>query len=267
MPQIEWCGAMLSDEIGAGEIRADIQRAIESELLYRLTGRDTPGALSRKEKELLLLAFSGVKLNACLCQLHARAAVRAGATVDEVAHAAATVIMTGMIRWKMAGMGAYMSSIDEARSRGAAAWASRDTKMQAHKRRELEAYVHKVLNREFPDMWETLADAAPGVLEGYMRLRQDIVRADPETGALHKAFIELTIAASDILQANSWGAQMHIRQAIRDGATVEQAVEAVALAMIEGGTPVYQTGGREVLEAAESEAASGSKMESQHERS
>jgi len=245
---------MLSDEIGAGEIREDVQQAIEGELEYRLSGKEYAGAMSRKQKELLLLAISGVQLNACLSQLHARGAVRSGATVDEVAHAATTVILTGMIRWKMAGMGAYTSSIREAGKNYGTPSLPQDIPDPVELTATRE-YVRKALDRDFPDMWETLAKAAPAVLDGYMTLRQDIIRTEPGAGALPKAFIELIIAASDIIQGNSWGASMHIRQAIRDGGTAAQAVEAIALAMIEGGVPVYQTGGREVILSAEDEAA------------
>jgi alkylhydroperoxidase/carboxymuconolactone decarboxylase family protein YurZ len=241
---------VLSNEIGAGDIRADVQRAIEAELEYRLTGEDAPGALSRKEKELLLVALNGTKLNACLSQLHARAAVRAGATIEEVAHAGSTVMLVGMIRWKMAGQGAFTAAIAEA--------ASRDGKaadpVQAGALNDMRAYVRKVLDRDFPDMWETLGVAAPGSLEGYMKLRQDIIRADPHSGALPKKFIELCVVSCDIIQANDWGAKMHVRQAVRDGLTPAQAVEGVALAMIEAGVQVYHTGGREVILEAEDES-------------
>jgi AhpD family alkylhydroperoxidase len=243
---------VLSNEIGAGDIHVDVQRAIEAELEYRLTGKDATGALSRKEKELLLVALNATKLNACLSQLHARAAVRAGATVEEVAHASSTVMLVGMIRWKMAGQGAFTAAIAEA--------ASRDTRsrkvpegIHAGAHDDLRAYVRKVLNREFPDMWETLGVAAPGSLEGYMKLRQDIIRADPQSGALPKKFIELCIVSCDIIQANDWGAKMHVRQAVRDGLTSAEAIEGVALAMIEAGVQVYHTGGREVIAEAEDE--------------
>lgn len=244
---------MLSSEIGAGDIRDDVQRAIESELRYRLSGTDSIGALSRKEKELLLVAINGVKLNACLSQLHARAAIRAGATIEEVAHAASTVMLVGMIRWKMAGQGAFTAAIDEAASSGEQSSKLGD-RIYAGPLKDMRAYVSKVLNRDFPDMWETLGVAAPGSLEGYMKLRQDIVRADPQSGALAKKFIELCIVTCDIVQANDWGASMHVRQAVRDGLTPAQAVDGVALAMIEAGVQVYHTGGRGVIAAAEDES-------------
>jgi hypothetical protein len=75
---------MISEAAGAGVIRQDVQQAIEREVRYRLGEGDASGALSRWHKELLLLVIQTVKTNACLSQLHARTAVKAGATLAQV---------------------------------------------------------------------------------------------------------------------------------------------------------------------------------------
>lgn len=237
---------MLSDEIGGGVIRQDVKRSIDAEINRRLGDESGRGALSAKYRELLLLSISAVRLNACLSELHARRAVKLGASPEEVRDAALTVILVGMIRWKMAGMGAFVAASLAA---GASSEPAEKTDFQG-----VRDYVRKVLNREFPDMWETLATAAPGVLEGYMKLRENIIRSDPRDGALPKWMIEVIVASCDVVQGNAWGAQMHIRQAVRDGASPEQALEAIALVMVEAGVPTYKAGGLDVIEAAEDEA-------------
>jgi AhpD family alkylhydroperoxidase len=244
---------MLSDEIGGGAIRNDVQAAIERELRRRLSEPYPPGALTDAEKNLVLLAINGVTLKACLSDLYARAAIKAGASTGQVLDAALTVILIGMIRWKMAGMGAFLAALDTAGD-GAARHSAGDPAAGRGSIPQMRDYVSKVLGRDFPDMWETLAQYAPGVLEGYMKLRGNILRADSVVGALDKKLVELIVVACDIVQGNSWGADMHVRQAVRDGVTPAQVVEAVALAMVEGGVPVYQTGGRDVIAAAEDEA-------------
>ena len=70
---------------------------------YRLGEGDAPGALSRWQKELLLLVIQTVKANACLSQLHARAAVKAGATLAQVLQVIQYVELTGMVKWVMVG--------------------------------------------------------------------------------------------------------------------------------------------------------------------
>ena len=82
---------MISEVAGAGVIRQDVQQAIERELNYRLGEEDAPGVLFRWQKELLLLVIHAVKANACLSQLHARAAVKAGATLAQVHQASYTL--------------------------------------------------------------------------------------------------------------------------------------------------------------------------------
>jgi alkylhydroperoxidase/carboxymuconolactone decarboxylase family protein YurZ len=236
---------MLSKEIGGGAIRGDVQIAIAAELERRLDRRDDGEALSPKHRELILLSLSATRLNACLSELHARRAVRLGASPAEVRDAALSVILVGMIRWKMAGMGAFVASLHEAKA---------ELTRPVDDLSALREHVHRVLDREFPDMFETLASAAPGVLDGYLKLRGNILRQNSDEGALPKWLLELMVTTCDVVQGNSWGAQMHVRQAVRDGATPVQALECIVLAMIEGGVPVYKTGGLEVIEAAEDEA-------------
>lgn len=237
---------MLSDEIGGGTIREDVQRAIEQEIQYRLGDGPDPGPLPGKFRELLLLSINAVRLNACLSEFYARRAVKLGASPDEVRDAALTVILVGMIRWKMAGMGAFVAACSEA---GAPL-----TSVGKSEFSEMRTYVQRVLNRDFPDMWETLAAAAPGVLEGYMKLRENVIRPNPTEGSLPKWMTEVIVAGCDVVQGNAWGAQMHVRQAVRDGLTPEQVVQAIALVMVEAGVPAYKSGGLDVILAAEDEA-------------
>ncbi len=112
--------------------------------------------------------------------------------------------------------------------------------------------MRKALAREFPDMWERLSEVAPEVLDGYMRMRMGIVHSG---GAIPKHIKELIIVGSDITQGNAWGAGMHAAQAVRDGATVGQVVDTVALAMVEIGQSAYRIGGMDALQSAKEAAA------------
>ena len=74
-------------------------------------------------------------------------------------------------------------------------------------------------------------------------------------GAVPKKLMELAIIAADVVQAHPWGAVRHTQRFVKDGGTVPEFVEAVALAMIEEGVHSYKTCGWEVIEAAEHLAA------------
>ena len=243
---------MISDYAGAGSIRQDVQEAIEKELNYRLGDGEAPGALIRWQKELVLLAINTVKPNACLSQLHARAAIRAGATLEQVLQVTLYQLLTGMVKWRMVGMEAFTAAeADVAESEriisGGEAWAGKEQRI-----REIEQYVRQVLphNKELSDMLKKLLDIAPGILDGYMRMRESFIKPDP-LGALPKKIMELAMISADIVQAHTSGAKLHAMQAVKDGATVPEVVEAVALVMIEVGVPSYNDGGREAIEVAE----------------
>ena len=85
-------------------------------------------------------------------------------------------------------------------------------------------------------------------------MRENFVKPDP-LGAVPKKLMELAIIAADIVQAHPWGAVRHTQRFVKDGGTVPELIEAVALAMMEEGVHSYKTCGREVIEAAEHIAA------------
>lgn len=242
-----------TNEIGAGDIPKDLQEAIWREINFRLGESDGKSPLSRLEKSLILIRINAALLNSMRTHLYILEALKAGGTVDQVAVAAISVTQLGMIRWKMAAMDALSC---------AEAWAAQHhlppltppvlEKELAERIEEERKYVRKALNREFPDMWERLLEVAPWVLDGFMRIRMGIVRYG---GVIPKHIIELMIVGSDICQGNAWGAEMHAGQAIRDGATLEQVIDAVALAMIEVGQKAYRLGGMDVIKSAKEAAA------------
>src|SRR5262249_61718968 len=126
---------MISEAAGAGVIRQDVQQAIERELRYRVGEGDARGAVSRWQKELLLLVIHTVKANACLSQPHARAAVKAGATLAQVLQVIQYVELTGMVKWVMVGhdaLTAAEAAVPEAQRLTLAreAWTEQEQRLQ-----------------------------------------------------------------------------------------------------------------------------------------
>ncbi len=241
---------MISETAGAGIIRQDVQQAIERELSYRLGQGDAPGALSRWQKELLLLVISAVESNACLSQLHARAAIKAGARLDQVLQTILYIELTGMVKWVMVGGEAFAAAEADAtesqrQELAKGGWSSKERRLE-----EIKQYLLKDGHRDISDEWKKLVQVAPGILDGYIRMRESFVKPDP-LGALPKKMMELVIISADIVQDHPWGAVRHTERAISDGATVPEIIESVALAMIECGVQTYKTAGLEVIEAAE----------------
>jgi len=245
---------MISEAAGAGVIRQDVQQAIEREMCYRLGEGDAPGALARWQKELLLLVIHTVKANACLSQLHARAAVKAGATLAQVLQVIQYVELTGMVKWVMVGHDALTAAeadVPDAQRLELAreAWTGQEQRLQ-----DIQQYLRRDGHAELSPQWQKLAEVAPAILDGYIRMRENFVKPDP-LGAVPKKLMELAIIAADVVQAHPWGAVRHTQRFVKDGGTVPELIEAVALAIMEDGVHSYKTCGREVIEAAEHIAA------------
>jgi alkylhydroperoxidase/carboxymuconolactone decarboxylase family protein YurZ len=241
---------MIPEAAGGGVIRQDVQDAIDIEIQYRLGEGDVPGALSRWQKELLLLVINAVKGNACLSQLHARAAIKAGATLAQVLQIILYVQLTGMVKWFMVGHGAYAAAeadVPESQ-RPEAAKEGRDGDGQRFQ--EINKYLMRDGRTGVPESWMKLAEVAPAVWDGFIKLREGVIPPDP-LGAVPKKFIELAIVTADIVQAHPRGAVNHTSRLMKAGGTVPEIIEAVALAMIECGVQSYKSCGIDIIEAAE----------------
>ena len=242
---------MITEVAGAGIIRDDVQQAIERELNYRLGDGDAPGSFSRWQKELVLLVLHTVKANACLSQLHARAAVKAGATLAQVLQVIQYVELTGMVKWVMVGHDALTAAegeVPESQRVDATkdAWDGQDQRFQ-----DIQQYLQRDGHGEISAQWRKLAEVAPAILDGYITMRENFVKPDP-LGAVPKKLMELAIIAADVIQSHPWGAVRHTQRYIADRGTVQELVEAVSLAIIEDGVQCYKACGLDVIEAAES---------------
>jgi len=241
---------MIGIAAGGGELREDVQEAIRKELDYRLGEGEAPGALTRWQKELVLLVVNAVKANACLTQLHARAAIKAGATLAQVLDAILYIELTGMVKWVMVGYDAYTAAESEvpASRTGAAdadAWAGREQRFE-----EIKTYLRQDGRTDVSAHWTKLAHTVPGILDGYIKMRESFVKPDPH-GSMPKKLMELIIIAADIAQLHPHGAVRHTARFVASGGTVDELVEAVALVAIECGVHSYKNCGHDVLEAAQ----------------
>jgi hypothetical protein len=159
-----------------------------------------------------------------------------------------------MVKWVMVGHDALTAAeadVPETQRLALArdAWTGHEQRLQ-----DIQHYLRRDGHGELSPQWQKLAEVAPAILDGYIRMRENFVKPDP-LGAVPKKLMELAIIAADIVQAHPWGAVRHTQRFVQDGGTVPELLEAVALAMIEEGVHSYKTCGREVIEAAEHIAA------------
>jgi alkylhydroperoxidase/carboxymuconolactone decarboxylase family protein YurZ len=218
---------MISEAAGAGIIRQDVQQAIAREVRYRLGEGDAPGALARWHKALLLLVIQTVNANACLSQLHARAAVNAGATLAQVLQVIPYVELTGMVTWVMVGHDAWTAAeadVPEAQRLNPArdAWSGHEQRWQ-----DMHHDLRRDGHAELSPPWQKLAAVAPAMLDGDIRMREHVVTPDP-LGAVPKQLRARAMIAADVVQAHPWGAVRHTQRFVKDGGTVPELIEAVA---------------------------------------
>lgn len=121
---------------------------------------------------------------------------------------------------------------------------------------EIQDYFKRTLDTdEMPDFWVKLAEHAPWVMDGYAHMREGTLRDVKEGGALPKKVKELVIVGMNIMQRNIWGIHAHVRAAVKDGATLQEVVEVVALSIMSQGMVSYRLAGYEAIKAAEAAVA------------
>jgi 4-carboxymuconolactone decarboxylase len=125
---------------------------IEERLHYLDDGKAGPRhaeGLSRKEKELILLSIAYAHMRAAPAQLHARAAIRCGATLAETAEVSAlAIIARGMPAFRMAGVPA----IEAAEAESGQTYKYPSGNASELVLADIRAYVARVLGITLPDM-------------------------------------------------------------------------------------------------------------------
>lgn len=99
---------------------------------------------------------------------------------------------------------------------------------------EMLAYFDGILD-PVPQSVLEMSEYAPGVLQSYFGLRS-VVLAD---GPLPQKYKELLVAAINMIERYDWGMQLHLKAALRAGATHAEGVEAILVAVALGGIPVW----------------------------
>ena len=79
------------------------------------------------------------------------------------------------------------------------AWTGQEQRLQ-----DIRHYLQRDGHGEISPPWQKLAEVAPAILDGYIRMRENFVKPDP-LGAVPKKLMELAIIAADVVQAHPWG--------------------------------------------------------------
>ncbi len=208
------------------------------------------GALSLKYKELLAVAIEAALVIPAV--FHARKAIDAGATPQEIAEVVSLCLqLGGMVTYMHSGRDALKAAEERSQEAlGKTLPAGARAKVPL---REAGEYIAAVWQDErVRDAYERLTRYCPEVVEGYMILRQGAFSEAP-TGMIPRKYKELlAVAIECALVVPAVG---HARRAIEAGATPHEVAEVVSLCIQLGGMVTYMHSGRNALAAAEERAS------------
>lgn len=104
-----------------------------------------------------------------------------------------------------------------------------------------------------PPAYEVLIEHAPQVFAGYGLIRDFVMRAPEDGGALDLKTKELIFTLLDTLAGKKEGAIAHARVAMKNGLTMEELIEGLVQVIMVGGIPTWHAVGVDVVAACKEE--------------
>lgn len=190
-------------------------------------GALTQGPLPAKIKHFMLFVIYLSKGHEHLARLHADTAAQLGATPQEWHE----------ILMLFAGSRGTAMYIDGARITGLSADQAaplQDTDTAFESREDILAYFGKAMGK-VPAFVQLLADHNPVLFEGYFRLRSENLK----DGSLPQKYKELMLVAINSAERYQTGIEIHGRAALGCGASHEELLDAMTVAILGGGIPAW----------------------------
>lgn len=180
------------------------------------------GALSTKTKEFLLIGIFAAQRYEEGLMLHARKAINAGATPEEIHEIALTTLISR-------GPVAYSECVK------ALKLVDRTVQPKAKKEREpSEDEILAALRKSYgilPNWVETMMEINYGALKGYFKIRKEVLK----NGALPKKIKELVMLGINAAELYDDGIEIHVKRAYDSGASGREIYEAILVATVAGG--------------------------------
>lgn len=195
----------------------------------RLATLNADGALTRKEKELLLVGVNAARRYDASMLLHTKGAVEHGATAGEIAEMLlAMVLSRGLPAWLTG-----VKAIDYARElTGGAAAADRPEAVEPWE--GTAAYLSRTFTTT--PMWaEWMGNTSRGALDAYLYLRSLTLR----DGLLPRKLKELALYCINLVEMYPEGVKIHADGARQSGATTGELAEAAGVMILTGGIPSW----------------------------
>ncbi|MES2400565.1 MAG: carboxymuconolactone decarboxylase family protein [Pseudomonadota bacterium] len=185
------------------------------------------GPLPAKIKHFMPFVIYLSERHEDLARLHADAAARMGATPQEWHE----------ILMLFSGSRGTAMYIDGARITGLSADQAtpvQDTDSAFESRENILAYFGKAMGK-VPAFVQLLADHKPVLFEGYFKLRSENLK----DGSLPQKYKELMLVAINSAERYQTGIEIHGRAALGCGASHEELLDAMTVAILGGGIPAW----------------------------
>jgi alkylhydroperoxidase/carboxymuconolactone decarboxylase family protein YurZ len=190
--------------------------------------------LPERVKHFILLVIYLSQGRKDLARLHAELAKRAGATVAELVEAIEVFLPSRGVHMFSEGLGVL--GIDPSTLPAAP---DEDMSFETPDVADMLTYFERVLHG-LPPFVTLLAEHKPELLQGYYTLRSENLAE----GVLAHKYKELLLVALNTSERYTEGARIHVVNALENGATAEEVVDAMTTAILSGGVPGWIEGSK-----------------------
>jgi alkylhydroperoxidase/carboxymuconolactone decarboxylase family protein YurZ len=196
----------------------------------------TDGALSKKEKELLLVAINAARRYERSMIYHTKGAVDAGATLQELIEILAVCIISRGIPAWITGM--------EAIQYAAAYMKVTDIKSKDGQKNDHLATTAKCMEYyqydlgAAPEWADLLCQSNPQVFMAYSNLRAAVLKE----GVVSRKLKELILVGINVAERYPKGVKLHVMSAKKYGATDQEIAEVSLTALLTSGIPAWFEG-------------------------
>jgi len=212
-------------------------------LAYVAEGIFNRSSLPERVKHFILFVIYLSQGRSEMARLHAQLARRAGATVDELLETLEVFLPSRGVHMYSEGLRLIGADLDKKASD------EDNVALEPAEVTEVLAYFESVLHG-LPAFVTLLAEHKPELLQGYYILRSENLRE----GVLAHKYKELLLVALNTSERYTEGARIHVVNALDNGATPEDVVDAMTTAILSGGVPGWIEGSKAFTAGAESVA-------------
>jgi len=203
-------------------------------LAYVGEGIFNRSVLPERVKHFILLVIYLSQGRKDFARVHARLAKEAGATAAELIEAIEVFLPSRGVHMFTEGLEVLGLDTADLPAAGSA-----DETLDAPDVADMLTYFERVLHG-LPPFVTLLAEYKPELLQGYYILRSENLAE----GVLAHKYKELLLVALNTSERYTEGARIHVVNALENGATPEEVVDAMTTAILSGGVPGWIEGSK-----------------------